>query len=221
MFGRQKQINPACRGEGSTLWLEDVVRDIGYSLRLLRRSPVFTFTAILSLALGIGANTAIFSLMDLVMLRMMPVREPERLVQITKITSSGRGSFSYPLFRHFQQNLKSFDGLFAYWFAGSREIGIAGNPEDVTVELVSGSYYEVLGVGAILGRTFSGEVEGAPGASPFAVISHRFWKRQFGSDLAVIGRTFQLNRTIFTIIGVTPPEFFGVLVGRTPDITIP
>ena len=83
MFGRQKQKKPACRGEWSTLWLEDVVRDIGYSLRLLRRSPVFTCTAMLSLALGIGANTAIFSLMDLVMLRMMPVPEPERYATVS------------------------------------------------------------------------------------------------------------------------------------------
>jgi predicted permease len=203
------------------LWLEDLVRDVSYGLRLLRRSPMFTCAAILSLALGIGANTAIFSLMDLVMLRMMPVREPERLVQFTKVTSSGRGSFSYPQIQRLEQDLKSFDGLFAYWFAGPREIRIAGNPEEVKVELVSGSYYDVLGVEALVGRRFSREVNGVPGASPFAVISHSFWKRRFGSDPAVIGKTFQLNQTIFTIIGVTPPEFFGVLVGRAPDITIP
>jgi putative ABC transport system permease protein len=205
----------------STLWLEDFVRDIGYGLRLLRRRPVVTCAAILSLALGIGANTAIFSLMDLVMLRMMPVREPARLVQFTKVTSSGRGSFSYPLFQQLQRSLKSFDGLFAHWWAGRREINIGGSPETVNLELVSGSYYEVLGAGSAVGSTFSRDVDRAPGASPFAVISHNFWSRQFGSDPAVIGRTFQLNQTIFTIIGVTPPKFFGVIVGRAPDITIP
>jgi predicted permease len=182
---------------------------------------MFTCAAVLSLALGIGANTAIFSLMDLVMLRMMPVREPERLVQFTKVTSSGRGSFSYPQIQRLEQDLKSFDGLFAYWFAGPREIRIGGNPEDVKVELVSGSYYDVLGVEALVGSRFSREVNGVPGASPFAVISYSFWKRRFGSDPAVIGKTFQLNQTIFTIVGVTPPEFFGVLVGRAPDLTIP
>jgi predicted permease len=209
------------RDERSRLWLEDLVRDVSYGLRLLGRSPMFTCAAVLSLALGIGANIAIFSLMDLVMLRMMPVREPERLVQFTKVTSSGRGSFSYPQIQRLEQDLKSFDGLFAYWFAGPREIRIGGNPEDVKVELVSGSYYDVLGVEALVGSRFSRDVNGAPGASPFAVISYSFWKRRFGSDPAVIGKTFQLNQTIFTIIGVTPPEFFGVLVGRAPDLTIP
>src|SRR5260370_2704573 len=221
MFGRQKQINPACRGEWSPLWLEDVVRDIGYSLRLLRRSPVFTCAAIFSLALGIGANTAICSLMDLVMLRMMPVREPERLVQLTKLKpGTGREGFCYPLFQHLQQNLKSFDGMFAHWSPAPREISIAGNPENVKVDWVSGSYFDVLGVSALAGRTFSSEVD-RPGASPFAVISYGFWKRQFGSDPAVIGKTFHLNQIIFPIIVLTPREFFGVYAGRSPDITMP
>ena len=121
-------------------WLEDFVADCRYGVRLLRRSPMFTCAAVLSLALGIGANTAIFSLMDAVMLRLMPVREPERLVQFVKYYPPyGRGNLSYPLFEQLQSGLRSFEGLFAESNVGRREILLGGQPEMVNVELVSGS----------------------------------------------------------------------------------
>jgi predicted permease len=203
-------------------WLEDFVSDCRYGVRLLRRSPMFTCAAVLSLALGIGANTAIFSLMDAVMLRLMPVREPERLVEfVNQRPHYGRGSLSYPVFVQLQSELRSLEGLFAESNLGRREILFGGQAEMVNVELVSGSYYAVLGVNAVMGRTFTVEVDREAGAHPVAVISHGFWKRRFGLDPEVIGKTFQLHRTVFTIIGVTPSEFFGTAVGRAPEITIP
>ena len=160
--------------------------------------------------------------MDAVMLRMMPVREPERLVQLVKHRPRyGRGSLSYPLFEQLQSGLRSFEGLFAEANVGRREILLGGQPEMVNVELVSGSYYAVLGVTAVVGRTLTADVDRQVGANPVAVISHGFWKRRFGLDPEVIGKTFRLNRTVFTIIGVEPSDFFGTIVGRAPDITIP
>jgi predicted permease len=221
-FGGADEIKEACRDARGVRWLEDFIRDCRYGLRVLARSPMFTIVAILSLALGIGANTAIFSLMDRVMFRMMPVRNSERLVQITRFHPPyGPVSFSYPLFLSFGKELGSFEGLLARFGLGARDITIDGNPESADFDLVSGSYFPLLGVNAIIGRTFAEDTDRAPGASPVAVISHRYWERRFASNPAVIGKTFRRLDTVFTIVGVTPPEFFGVVVGRDPDITVP
>jgi predicted permease len=154
------------------------------------------------------------------MLRTMPVHEPERLVQFAKFREPyGRSSFSYPLFRQFQNELHSFDGLLARASMTRREVTLGSEPEIVNTEEVSGNYYSVLGVSASAGRTFDEDGDRKP--SPIAVISHAFWKRRFGLDPNAIGRTFRLNRTVFIIIGVTPPQFHGVVVGEAPDITFP
>lgn len=221
-FGGVEQTKERCRDARGVRWVEDFFGDCRYGIRLLRRSPGFTCAAVISLALGIGANTAIFSLMDLVMLRSMPVREPDRLVQFQKYHPKyGRGAISYPLFERFGRELRSFEGLLAQASLGRREIRIDGQVDEADIELVSGAYYSVLGVRASAGRTFTAEVDRALGASPVAVISNGYWKRRFGSDPSAVGRTFQLDQTVFTIIGVTPPEFFGMSVGRAPDITLP
>ena len=221
-FGGDGEIKEACRDARGTRWLEDFFRDCRYGLRTLRRSPVFSSVAILSLALGIGANTAIFSLMDRVMFRMLPVREPEQLVQVTRFHPPyGPVAVSYPLFQALGKGLGSFQGLLAQFRVGVRDIAIDGNPESADFDLVSGSYYPLLGVNAALGRTFGEEADRAPGAAAVAVISHRYWERRFASNSSVIGKTFRRLDTVFTIIGVTPREFFGAVVGREPDITVP
>jgi len=220
-FGGSAEIEEACRDERSGRWVEDFVRDLRHGLRLLRRSPVFAGAAILSLALGIGANTAIFSLMDLLMLRRLPVREPDRLVQFQKTHPEyGRGSLSYPAFLQFRQDLRSLHGIFAVASMG-REIRVGGAEERASLELVSGNYFDVLGVPVSAGRTFHSDADAVPGASPVAVICDGYWKRRYGADHAAIGKTFEINRTVFTIIGVTPPEFFGAYVGRECEIMIP
>src|SRR5262249_53555915 len=145
-------------------------RDSRHGIRLLAKTPVFTAAAIVSLALGIGANTAIFSLMDAVLLRMMPVHEPERLVQF-------RRDLSYPLFRQFRQELHCFTDIFAHGSIGQRDVTFDGEPEAVSVEFVSGNFYSVLGVPAFAGRTFDPEIDQT--AAPVAVISHAYWKRRF------------------------------------------
>src|SRR5262249_40371149 len=150
--------------------------------------------AIVSLALGIGANTAIFSLIDAVILRMMPVHEPARLVQF-----AGGRVLSYPLFRQFGQELHCFTDMFAQSSMGRLGIIFDEEPETVNAEVVSGNYYSVLGLSAFAGRTFDSEIDRNP--APLAVISHAFWMRRFASNPAAIGRTFRWSGRVFTIIG--------------------
>jgi len=206
------QAAEAVRDQRTIGWLSDFLRDSRHGIRMLRRSPLFTIAAIVSLALGIGANTAIFSLIDTVMLRSMPVREPGRLVQF-------RRDLSYPLFRQFGRELRCFTDMFAQSSLGSRDIILDGEPEAVSAELVSGNYYSLLGVSAFTGRVFDLELDGKP--EPVAVISHAYWQRRFGLDPGVIGRSFRWNGRAFTIIGVTPAAFHGVVPGVLPEITLP
>jgi predicted permease len=216
-FGGLDQVKERYRDALGTRWFEDFLRDCRHGVRLLLRTPLFTSVAILSLALGIGANSAIFSLIDRVMLRTLPVKEPERLVEV------GAGGLSHPLFEELKGNLTSFTGLFGRNIRplGSPEIILDGQLEPVTFELVSGSYFSVLGVNAALGQTFTEDADRGRGGNPVAVISYRYWQRRFASDPAVIGRTFRRLNTVFTIIGVTPREFYGAVAGQEPDITVP
>jgi predicted permease len=208
------QAAEAVRDQGTIRWLSDFLRDSRHGIRLLARTPVFTAAAIVSLALGIGANTAIFSLIDAVILRMMPVHEPERLVQF-----GGGRVLSYPLFRQFGQELHCFTDMFAQSSMGRREVIFDEEPEAVSAEVVSGNYYSVLGVSAFAGRTFDPGIDRNP--TPVAVISHAYWMRRFALNPAAIGRSFRWNGRVFTIIGVTPPEFRGAVPGTPPEITLP
>jgi putative ABC transport system permease protein len=210
--GGVAQAAEAVRDQSRIGWLSDFLRDSRHGVRLLARTPVFTAAAIVSLALGIGANTAIFSLMDAVILRSMPVHEPQRLVQF------GR-DLSYPLFRQFREELHGLTDMFAQSSIGRRDIVFDGEPEAASIEFVSGSYYSVLGVSALAGRTFDSDIDRKP--APVAVISHAYWQRRFGLDAGMIGRSFRWNGRAFTIIGITPPQFHGVVPGTLPEITLP
>jgi len=206
---------------------DEMFQDLSYGARMLAKSPGFTAVAALSLALGIGANTAIFSLMDAVLLRMLPVRQPEQLVLVNTAQTTGlENQYSYPVYEQFRDQQRSFAGIFASSFVDRWNIktptpGANGEPESVEGALVSGSYFSVLGVKPAMGRVFTMEDDRAPGGHPVAVISHRYWQRRWAGDPAAIGRTFTLNDTAFTIIGVAPPEFFGVSVGQAPDLWVP
>jgi predicted permease len=218
--GSVAQASEALHDQRTLAWLRDFFQDTRYGIRLLARSPLFAVAAIGSLALGIGANTAIFSLIDAVMLRVMPVHQPERLLEFAKHSGQyGRGNFSHPLYQHFRRELRSFDGLLARASLGRREVSFGGEPELVNVEVVSSNYYAVLGITAFAGRTFDPDLDQHPAA--LAVLSHAFWQHRFAADPAVIGRTLRLNRTVFTVAGVGPPEFHGVVPGEAPDITFP
>jgi predicted permease len=212
-------------------WLESLAQDILYGLRAMLHSPGITLVALLSLALGIGANTAIFSLMDAVMLRSLPVKNPQQLVLLG--TANDRGFengfdvtdlFSYPVYRQFQQRNHVLSQLAAV-LSTSRTIHgyIEGHnaAEPISVELVSGTYFSTLGISAMLGRTIAEADDHTAGASPIAVISYSWWKHKLSGDPAALGRTIRLNQTTFTIVGIAPPEFFGTEVGESPDIWAP
>lgn len=230
-LGPLSRIEEECRDMRRTRWLETLLQDLGYGVRALRLSPAFTLVAALSLALGIGANTAIFSLMDALLLRSLPVREPERLVTLGNPARTGghaEGSvrsdlFSLPMYRELRDKNQVFSDVFASGRTGLLIVGgdrSATTPETVQGRFVTGNYFSVLGVPAFRGRTFTAD-DDRPGAAPFVVISHDYWRRRFSADPGAIGRTILLNGYPFTIVGVTPPEFFGEVVGTSTDLWIP
>jgi predicted permease len=191
--------------------------DLRDAARSLRATPVVSAVAALSLALGIGANTAIFSLLDSVMLRSLPVREPERLVMLKD------GSWTNPIWEQMRERQDRFsDGAFA-WSTARFDLAAGGASDFVNGLYASGSFFEVLGVPAILGRTFTPRDDARRGGpeGPVAVIGYGFWQRQFGGAADAVGRTVTLDRVPFTVIGVTGPDFFGPDVGRTFDVAIP
>ena len=201
------------------------MNDFRYALRTLVKSPAFTIVVVLTLALGIGANTAIFSLTDQVLLRMLPVRAPERLVVLDGPgTFRGRtfnnGTFSYPMYRDFRDQNTVFEGVIAR-FPAPVTLLTNGQAERVNGELVSGNYFDVLGVRAIIGRTLAADDDRTPGGHPVAVLSHNFWMRRFAGDPTVLNRTVSLNGLPMTIVGVTPPGFFGIVMGENPDVMVP
>src|SRR5262245_1936108 len=197
-------------------------QSLRYGVRMLLKHPGFTCVAALTLALGIGANTAIFSLIDAVLLKMLPVKNPERLVLLRHANSRGtENTFAYRTYEQFRDQNQVFSGLLAY-HALRLTVSVDGQPEPaVAGQLVSGNYYSVLGVNAALGRTILPDDDRAPGESPVCLISFNYWQRRFAGDPAVVGKTIHLSGLPFTIIGVTPPEFFGLEVGRSMDITVP
>ncbi|HEV2491615.1 MAG TPA: ABC transporter permease [Terriglobia bacterium] len=208
------------------------LQDSKYGLRQLRRNPGFTAVAILTLALGIGANTAIFSLLNAVMLRELPVPKPDELVLLG--TGRARGStddfastkvYSYLFYREMRQKNQVFSNVSAalsLLFGGMHgAIGDSGSLERMNVQLVSGTYFPTLGVKPILGRAFTEAEDEPAGGHPVAIISYSWWKRRFGRDPSVLGKTVTLGSTVYSIIGVAPPEFFGTEVGESPDVWIP
>lgn len=200
-------------------------RDVRYAARLLRLRPGFTIVAVLSLALGIGANTAIFSLIDQVVLRPLPVRDPGQLVMLDDPGTNpgsrhGRHSFSYPMYRDIRDHNNVFQGVFArYGFRASASYD--RSTERVQGELVSGNYFNLLGVRPEIGRLFGPEDDKAAGSSPLAILSYAYFTRRFGSDSSVLGKTIEVNGQPLTIVGVVQPGFFGMEVGNATDIFVP
>lgn len=201
--------------------LETLWQDLRYGLRQLRRSPGFTIVVILTLALGIGANTAIFSVIDAVLLRNLPVRNPQELVQLATVGPYGVGSFSYPGLKRFRDENHACSDMAAIGWLNKLDASINGQAEAAEGRIVSGNFFSLLGVGASVGRTFTSEDEKTPQSSAVAVISYGYWKRRFGLNPSVVGRSITLNRTPFTIVGVTPAGFSGPEVGYSPDIYVP
>jgi predicted permease len=203
--------------------------DLRYALRGLRKSPMFTIVALLSLGLGIGANTAIFSLMDQALLRSLPVKQPEKLV-LFSAKGPRRGqvntsygdvyTFSYPMYRDFRDHNPVFSGVLAR-FPISFSMSWHDQTERIYGDLVSGNYFDVLGVHAAIGRAFLPEDDSTPGAHPVVMLSYGYWKRRFGADPGVLNQTIMLNAHPMTIVGIAQPGFKGVGVGEAPDVFVP
>jgi len=207
-------------------WLRDFLYDLRFSARSLVRSPGFTCATLLSLALGIGATTAIYSLVDQVILHSLPVREPERLVLVDwkgPQFANGFGSFnlmSYPICRDLQQQTRFFEGVLCR-AETTVNLSAAGDPRPVSAEIVSGTYFPVLGVGPAIGRVIGDQDDAAPLAGPVIVLSYDFWQSQFGGAPDVLGRKVLVNQHPMTIVGVAAARFRGIDVGVVPAFWIP
>jgi putative ABC transport system permease protein len=192
------------------------------AIRTLSATPIVSLAAILSLTLGIGANTAIFSVVDSLLLRTLPVKEPGRLVQLVEASADQQRSWTYPIWDEIRRRPQLFDGAFA-WSATRFNLAAGGETEFVEGIWASGAMFDALGVPAILGRTFTDgdDRRGGGPDGPVAVISYGFWQRRFGGAADAIGRRLDIERVPVTVIGVTPPGFFGPDVGRAFDIALP
>ena len=212
-------------------WLETCLQDAGYGLRSMLRTPAITVVALISLALGIGANTAIFSFLDAVMLRSLPVKNPQQLVKLgvedwDGITDSFACTelYSYPFYRQFQRKNAVFSDTAAIFSILNDVHGFVDHrqePEMIHVQTVSGTYFTTLGVGAQMGRMLDDADDSSEGDHPVVVISDGFWKRSLGGDPSVLHHTLKLGETVFEIVGVAPAEFFGTKVGEAPDAWAP
>src|SRR5262245_15999471 len=199
-----------------------MIQDLRYGVRMLLKHKGFTAVAALTLAIGIGANTAIFSVMNALLLRSLPVKDPEELALLAGVYRTGvHYTFSYPMYEEFRDSGRSLSGLFAATAISKRRMNCVGmGTEYIGAQEVTGNFFSVLGVTAALGRTLTIE-DDRVGQPRVAVISHSFWQRRFSADPAVIGRTIACEDAAVTIVGVTPPNFFGFQPGEHPDLWWP
>lgn len=216
--------------------MDSLLRDVRYAIRTLLKRPGFTLIAVMTLALGIGANTAIFTLLNAVTFKSLPVAKPQELVFFDDSrgegTSNGDPStgqwarYSYSSYQYFRDHDQNYQGLSAFRTGESRlSVRSSDTPTGETLprasgHLVSGNYFSVLGVNALLGRVLTSE-DDKPGAPPAAVMSYGYWKQQWKGDPQIVNKEVVLNGTSFTVVGIAPPEFFGVRVRRSPDLWIP
>lgn len=233
-FGNKTFVKEEVRRAWGGIWFEDLVQDARHTVRYLRKSPGFTITAVLSLAIGIGANTAIFTVIDAVLLKSLPVRDPQTLIVVGPAHGSGNGSgipldgsfslYSYDLYKHLRTT-HVFAELCAVQSTHETDVGVrrAGWSETELghAKLISGNYFDVLGVKAALGRSIA-PADDAAFASPAAVVSFRYWKGRLGGKSSIVGSNISVGGTSFTIVGVAPPDFYGEeLEPDPPDFWLP
>ncbi len=225
---------PVALGKGSSNLFAGILQDIHYAFRMMRKSPGFTAVAVLTLALGIGANTAIFSLINAIILRSLPVKDPQHLVlfqwesdkwppHFSMTGWKSRFSFSYEEFREFSAQKNVMSSVFALAPLGFNDqdttVGINGEPTLADGVMVTGQYFSGLGVTPLLGRGIT-DADEKPGAPRAVVISYAYWTRRFARDPSIIGESVTLNGIPFTIVGVTPRDFYGISVGTEPDLWV-
>ena len=224
-FGNPTFLKEETRYTWGWVWWEQIVQDARYGFRSLRKSPLFTTIAILTLALGIGANTAMFSLLDQVVLRLLPVSHPEQIVIVKETgnhygNSFGPNTISWPMFEDLRDHNQVFLGMFCR-FPANVNIGVGDRSEQITAELVSGQYFTILGVGAALGRTIAADDDSIPDSAPVTVLSFSFWRSYFNGDPKIVGRTVALNGNAMTVIGVAQPGFDGAELGEPSKVFVP
>lgn len=236
-FGNATLLKERCREMWTFAPLETLWRDARYALRQLRRGPGFTIVAILTLALGIGANTAIFSLLDPLLVRKLPVRDPDALVFLGNGGVPQSQDYDTAViselqaYRHYRDENRVFSGVLAFTTSEPYDVELGGQPSSASGEVVSANYFTVLGLRPYLGRFFTAQDGGASSAAPLAVLSYSYWRRAFRSNPAVIGQAISIQNSgwsyhplvnhLFTIAGVAPPGFFGTEVGRESDLYLP
>jgi predicted permease len=230
-FGNSARIQEKSHMTWGWDWLETFLQDTGFGLRSMLRTPAITAVALASLALGIGANTAIFSFLDAMMLRSLPVREPQQLVKLGDQDWGGITDgfactelYSYPFYREFQRRNSAFSDTAALFSMMNNVHGFVDNQQEsqlINVQTVSGTYFQTLGVSAQMGRMLNDADDSSEGDHPVVVISESFWKRVFGGDRSVLNHQLKLGNIVYEIVGVAPPEFFGTKVGEAPDVWAP
>ena len=204
--------------------ITEIINDIRYALRMLTKNPAFACVVVLTLALGLGANAAIFSLLDKVLLQSLPVANPDQLAVLSVYgPKDGPGigsSFSYPMYQDLRDRNSVFSGVIA---RGGTQMNVSygDQTERVSGELVSGNFFEVLGVRPWAGRLFTQDDDRTPGAHQVAVLSYGFWESRFNKDPNLIGKTILINNQPMTVLGITPPSFFGVNLSNNPDVRVP
>jgi predicted permease len=217
-FGGLDQVKEEYRDALGVRLLDDLWRDIRYALRTVRRTPGFAATAIVSIALGVGANTIVFSVVNAVVLKPLPVSDPDRVVFVQRVGSFV--SHSFPFYRDLRDRNVTFDGLAGYRIT-MMEVDANQSATHEWGYLATGNYFDLLGVTPALGRFFGQADDVAPGASPYAVLSHDYWLRRFGGSPSVVGSTIRINRLPYTVVGVAPAGFYGTEVFYRPDIWVP
>jgi putative ABC transport system permease protein len=216
-MGGIEQVQESVREVRHGRFLEDLLQDARYALRSLRKHPGFTAIAILTLALGIGANTANFTVINAVLLRPLPYEKPDQLVVLVETVSERPIGVSYPNFVDWRNQTTAFENVAAVRQRESFNLTGVGESERLQGRLVSANFLSMLGVKLVLGRDFDAE-DDRPGAAPVAILSHALWQRRFGSDDKIVGKQLTLNRQSFAVIGVTPPDFqFGI----DADVSVP
>jgi predicted permease len=224
-LGGREQVKEKVREARTGHELEILWQDLRYGLRTLGRNPGFAAVAALSLALGIGANTAIFSLMDAVLLKTLPVKNPEQLFFLERagVPPSPKrfSNLSHAFFEQSRAQRETLAGVCAFAYSLRVNAVVDGQAEVAQAQQVSGGFFATLGVNSILGRTLTEDDDKVPGGHPVAVISYNYWQRRFARDPAIVGKSVAVNGHPFTIIGVTPQDFFGVMVGESPDLWAP
>jgi len=218
-FGSRSSATETIGDQRGLPWLESFFKDVGYAFRGMRRRPLFAGVIVFTLALGIGANTALFSLVETVMMRQLPVRDPEQLFFLQNVGSKGpNGAPPYPCFEVFREQTQAFDGMAAFVF-DKFDLILDGRAEQVSGELASSSYFQVLGVKPALGRLLTPADDALQ--PPVAVIGYKYWQRRFNADPAVLGKVITYKRAQLTIVGVIEEGFLGMTPGHPTDITLP